>query len=78
MNCTIYQTLRNRILYMEYPPGQIINEKIIGAEFGISRSPVRDVLNFLEWEQLVRVIPRTGSSAFALDNADSPLSLLIQ
>jgi len=61
MNCTIYQTLRNRILYMEYPPGQIINEKIIGAEFGISRSPVRDVLNFLEWEQLVRVIPRTGS-----------------
>jgi DNA-binding GntR family transcriptional regulator len=46
---------------MEYQPGQILNEKVLGEEFGISRSPVREVLNRLEWEQLVRIIPRTGS-----------------
>jgi len=27
----------------------------------MSRSPIKDVLNHLEWEQFVRVIPRTGS-----------------
>lgn len=61
MNHTIYQIMRDRILYLDYQPGQILNEKILAGEFGISRSPVRDVLNRLEWEQLVRIIPRTGS-----------------
>lgn len=61
MNERIYQILRDRILYMEYQPGQILNEKMLGEEFGTSRSPVRNVLNRLEWEQLVRIIPRTGS-----------------
>jgi DNA-binding GntR family transcriptional regulator len=46
---------------MEYQPGQILNENMLAQEFGVSRSPVRNVLNRLEWEQLVRIIPRTGS-----------------
>ena len=46
---------------MEYKPGQILNEKVLAKEFGISRSPIKDVLNHLEWDQFVRVIPRTGS-----------------
>jgi DNA-binding GntR family transcriptional regulator len=46
---------------MEYHPGQILNENMLAQEFGVSRSPVRNVLNRLEWEQLVRIIPRTGS-----------------
>ena len=61
MKNTIYKIIRDRILYLEYPPGQILNEKMLGEEFGISRSPVSNVLNRLEWEQLVRIIPRTGS-----------------
>jgi len=61
MKKKIYQTIRERILYMEYKPGQILNEKVLAKEFGISRSPIKDVLNHLEWEQFVRVIPRTGS-----------------
>jgi DNA-binding GntR family transcriptional regulator len=46
---------------MEYHPGQILNENMLAQEFGVSRSPVRNVLDRLEWEQLVRIIPRTGS-----------------
>ncbi|MFN2435685.1 MAG: GntR family transcriptional regulator, partial [Desulfotignum sp.] len=57
----MYQILRERILYMEYHPGQILNENVLAQEFQVSRSPVRNVLNRLEWEQLVRIIPRTGS-----------------
>ena len=61
MKKKIYQTIRERILFMEYKPGQILNEKVLAKEFGISRSPIKDVLNHLEWDQFVRVIPRTGS-----------------
>ncbi len=61
MKKQVYQTIRERILYMEYKPGQILNEKVLSKEFGISRSPIKDVLNHLEWDQFVRIIPRTGS-----------------
>ncbi len=61
MNRNMFNILKDRILYMEYQPGQILNENMLAQEFGVSRSPVRNVLNRLEWEQLVRIIPRTGS-----------------
>jgi len=61
MNHSVYSIIRDRILYLEYEPGQILNEKILAQEFEIRRTPVRDVLNRLEWDQLVRIIPRTGS-----------------
>ncbi|MBC2705277.1 GntR family transcriptional regulator [Desulfobacula sp.] len=61
MKEAVYQTIRERILYLEYEPGQILNEKKLAQEFGVSRSPIKDVLNHLEWEHFVRVIPRTGS-----------------
>ena len=61
MKETIYRIIRERIMYLEYKPGQILNEKVLADEFGVSRSPIKDLLSRLEWEQLVRVIPRTGS-----------------
>lgn len=57
----IYRTIRDRIIFLEYPPGRILNEKELAAEFGVSRTPLREVLGRLEWEKLVRVIPRTGT-----------------
>ncbi|MBV5330097.1 MAG: GntR family transcriptional regulator [Chlorobium sp.] len=61
MNNDIYQTIKDRILNMEYHPGDILNEKILAKEFDVSRTPLREVLNKLEWERLVRVLPRTGT-----------------
>ncbi len=61
MNPKIYQTLRNRILFLEYEPGQILNEQQLAKEFKVSRTPLRDVLSRLEWEHLVRILPRTGT-----------------
>ena len=57
----VYQIMRERILYLVYKPRQILNEKVLAKEFGMSRSPIKDVLNRLEWDEFVRVIPRTGS-----------------
>jgi DNA-binding GntR family transcriptional regulator len=61
MHRNIYETLRDRILFMEYRPGRILNENVLAKEFGVSRTPLREVLYRLEWEDLVRVLPRTGT-----------------
>ncbi|MGD8562190.1 MAG: GntR family transcriptional regulator [Desulfarculaceae bacterium] len=61
MDQKIYQTIRNRILFMDYAPGEIINENSLAEEFGVSRTPIRQIFNRLEWENLVRIIPRKGT-----------------
>ena len=61
MNVEIYNQIRNRILFLEYQSGQILNEKVLADEFGVSRTPLREVLCRLEWEQLVRILPRSGT-----------------
>jgi DNA-binding GntR family transcriptional regulator len=61
MNIQIYSQIRDRILFLEYQSGQILNEKVLADEFGVSRTPLREVLYRLEWEQLVRILPRSGT-----------------
>ena len=61
MNLEIYNHIRDRILFLEYQSGQILNEKVLADEFGVSRTPLREVLYRLEWEQLVRILPRSGT-----------------
>ena len=67
MNKDIYQTLRERIIYLEYEPGQILKEQVLAEEFGVSRTPLRTVLFRLEWEHLVKILPRTGILVMELE-----------
>ena len=61
MNPEIYREIKRRILFLEYAPGQILNENELAKEFGVSRTPMREVLSRLAWEKLARIIPRTGT-----------------
>ena len=61
MNAEIYKEIKRRILFLEYEPGQILNENVLAKEFGVSRTPMREVLYRLSWEELARIIPRTGT-----------------
>ena len=61
MNPEIYREIKRRILFLEYAPGQILNENVLAKEFGVSRTPMREVLYRLAWEKLARIIPRTGT-----------------
>jgi DNA-binding GntR family transcriptional regulator len=61
MNPDIYREIKRRILFLAYAPGEILNENALAKEFGVSRTPMREVLYRLAWEQLARVIPRTGT-----------------
>ena len=67
MNIDIYNILRNRIMYLEYDPGQMLKEQALAGEFGVSRTPLRTVLFRLEWEHLVKILPRTGIQVMELE-----------
>ena len=63
----IFRTLLERILFMQYAPGEILNETILAKEFGTSRGPLRDVLKRLEWKKLVMTMPRLGTQVNEID-----------
>lgn len=48
----IYATLRDRICFLEYPPGTKLSEQSLADEFDVSRTPIRRILQRLEFEQL--------------------------
>lgn len=63
----IFETIRDRIVYMEYPPGMAILEKDLCEEFKVSRTPLREAIRKLEDMTLVTVIPRYGSYVSPID-----------
>lgn len=67
MNIDIYKQLHQRILFIEYEPGQILKEQTLAQEFGVSRTPLRTVLFRLEWEHLIKILPRTGVQVTELE-----------
>ncbi len=64
---SIYETLRDRICLLDYPPGTILREAELAREFGISRTPIRAVLQRLEHGSLVRVRDGVGTIVTDLD-----------
>lgn len=49
----IYREIRDRICLLKYPPGMALKEKDLADEFGVSRTPIRGILQRLEFEGLV-------------------------
>ncbi len=39
MKGTVYQTIREQLLYVVYKTGQILNEKVLAEEFEVSDLP---------------------------------------
>lgn len=58
---SIYNELKKRIVLLDYEPGQVLREKELIEEFGVSRTPVREALIRLEVEGLVRIFPNLGT-----------------
>ena len=67
MNKEIYNTLKDRIIHLDYEPGTILKEQELAAKFGVSRTPLRTVLFRLEWEHLIKILPRTGIFVMELE-----------
>lgn len=64
---SLYNTVRRRIYTLDYPPGEALREEELANEFGVSRTPIRQVLQTLEFEGLVTSRPGIGSIVTTVD-----------
>jgi len=60
LSADIFTVLKNRIIHWEYLPDHRFTEIGLSEEFGVSRSPIREVLQMLEENGLVVKEPRQG------------------
>ncbi len=63
----IYRAIRERISLLEYAPGTVLNEGLLAQEFGVSRTPVRSVLQRLNYEGLVTTRNGVGTIVTEVD-----------
>ena len=66
----ILRDLRDAIAKGEIRPGDRLKENAISSRFGVSRTPVREILKQLEKEGLVRISPNHGAKVVALTTKD--------
>lgn len=57
----IFNTLRRAVLTGELIPGERLTELQLAAQFGVSRTPVREAIRMLEQEGLVTLRPARGA-----------------
>jgi GntR family transcriptional regulator, rspAB operon transcriptional repressor len=74
----IYQTLRNEIVSLRRRPGESILEKEIGAQFGVSRTPVREAILRLAAEKLVEIFPQSGTFVARIPIDELPEAIVIR
>ena len=57
----VLDQLRDRIVQGELAPGMRLNERVLCAELGISRTPLREAIKMLATEGLVELLPNRGA-----------------
>lgn len=62
-----YNTIKDKILHLEYRPGQSISIASIAESLGVSRTPVHDALVKLSTENLIDMFPQSGSRVSLID-----------
>ncbi|EPR12576.1 GntR family transcriptional regulator [Ruminiclostridium papyrosolvens] len=63
----IYMEVKNKILNLEYKPGQMISETEISELLNVSRTPVREVFIRLSYEKLIDIYPQKGTFVSLVD-----------
>jgi len=63
----VVDRLRDRIVHGELSPGTRLNERVLTAEFAISRTPLREAIKLLATEGLVELLPNRGAIVAPVD-----------
>ena len=66
----VFRKLREDILSGKYSEHEELKEATIGAELGVSRTPVREALRQLELEGLVSIVPNKGAYVTGISQKD--------
>jgi DNA-binding GntR family transcriptional regulator len=59
--------LRDLIVQGRLPPGTRLNERLLTAQFGLSRTPLREAFKVLVTEGLVELLPNRGAIVSQMD-----------
>ena len=62
-----YTDLEELIVTLKLPPGAAVSEAALSQQLGIGRTPIREALQRLAREHLVRILPRRGIIVSAID-----------
>lgn len=62
-----YVKIKQKIVDCVFQPGDFIKECELVEELGVSRTPIREALNKLEQDGLVKIIPRRGVLVLDID-----------
>ena len=65
---TLYQDLKKRILTLDLEPGIDLDEVKISNEYGLSRTPVREVFRRLSGEGYIDIINNRGASVSSMNH----------
>jgi len=64
---TCVETLKQRVLSMDIAPGQVLDETALSKEFGISRTPLREVIQRLCGEGYLTSQENRGAKVASMD-----------
>lgn len=65
----VAETLRQRILSLELAPSQLIDEVALASAFGISRTPMREIIQRLSGEWYLEIEANRGAKVAPMDLA---------
>lgn len=65
-----YMILKERITRREFKPNQKLSIPELASQLGVSRTPIRDALNRLEMEGLVKTVSKVGTFVTAIEIED--------
>ena len=63
----VYRSLRESIIKITLRPGEIISEPLLQSYFQMSRSPIREALSILKYENLLTVAPRSRTQVVLMN-----------
>lgn len=64
---TIYNILAREIAELQILPGEMLSENSLCQRFGLSRTPIRSVLQRLEEHSFVKIVPYKGTQVTPID-----------
>lgn len=71
MRHRIFEELREDIMSCDLQPGEELREVALAEKYGVSKSPIRDALQRLEFEGLVEIAPRQGHRIVPISISDA-------
>jgi DNA-binding GntR family transcriptional regulator len=65
-----YRIIKEKIVTLKLPPASLLNEADLMAELDLGRTPIREALQRLAFENLVVILPRRGTIVADLNMSD--------